>query len=173
MSLGDTVVPRREIQHSPMVKFHEKAVERTTSLLLRIRDSLTRLGACVGLLQLVLVLQQGGTSTRLSRKTHTVLKAFPSIMIDIVMVWAITNKTRRTSIVQALGHECDLNVKSDTISRPSNDVATVPSLRNSTVAAHRVTRPGGFPITFPSREVERSRSKAMNQRQAYTRYSMF
>lgn len=89
------------------------------------------------------------------------LKTFLSIIRDKAM----TKETRRTSIVQALGHECALNVKSDTVSRPSNDVDTVPSLRNSTVAAHRVTRPGGFPITYPSREVDRSRRKAISQRQ--------
>lgn len=49
-------------------------------------------------------------------------------------------------MVHALGHACARKVKSETDSRPSNDVATVPSLRNSTVAAHFVTRPGGLPM---------------------------
>lgn len=53
-----------------------------------------------------------------------------------------------TSIVQALGHACARKVKSETVSRPSKDVATVPSRRNSTVAAHFVTRPGGLPMIY-------------------------
>lgn len=53
-----------------------------------------------------------------------------------------------TSMVHALGHACARKVKSETVSRPSKDVATVPSRRNSTVAAHFDTRPGGLPMIF-------------------------
>lgn len=44
-------------------------------------------------------------------------------------------------------------MKSETDSRPLKEVTTLPSLRNSIVAAHLVSRPGGLPITYEYKKI--------------------